>query len=61
MSRIHKSRVTAFEAGPRWRTWVDKKVGGMKGDWKVEIKDADGKVLKDVTSAIGLKQKLCAF
>ena len=36
------------KAGPRWRTWVDKKVGGMKGDWKVEIKDADGKVLKDV-------------
>ena len=36
------------KAGPRWRTWVEKKVGGMKGDWKVEIKDADGKVLKDV-------------
>ena len=36
------------KAGPKWRTWVDKKVGGMKGDWKVEIKDADGKVLKDV-------------
>ena len=36
------------KAGPRWRTWVDKNVGGMKGDWKVEIKDADGKVLKDV-------------
>ena len=36
------------KAGPRWRTWVDKKVGGMKGDWKVEIKDADGKLLKDV-------------
>jgi hypothetical protein len=39
---------TTVKAGPRWRTWVDKKVGGMKGDWKVEIKDADGKVLKDV-------------
>ena len=36
------------KAGPRWRTWVEKKVAGMKGDWKVEIKDADGKVLKDV-------------
>ena len=36
------------KAGPRWRTWVEKKVGGMKGDWKVEIKAADGKVLKDV-------------
>ena len=42
-------KITAtVKAGPRWRTWVDKKVGGMKGDWKVEIKDADGKVLKDV-------------
>ena len=36
------------KAGPRWRAWVDKKVGGIKGDWRVEIKDADGKVLKDV-------------
>lgn len=41
------------KAGPRWRTWVDKKVGGMKGDWKVEIKDADGKVLKVVKFKVG--------
>ena len=36
------------DAGPRWRTYAEKRVSGMKGDWKVEIKGPDGKVLKDV-------------
>ncbi len=35
-------------AGPKWRTWAHKNVGGQKGDWKVEIKDPGGKVLKEV-------------
>ena len=34
--------------GPKWRTWAQKNVAGQKGDWKVEIKDAQGKVLKEV-------------
>jgi hypothetical protein len=37
-----------FKAGPKWRTWAHKNVGGQKGDWKVEIKDAEGKILKEV-------------
>jgi hypothetical protein len=36
------------KAGPQWRTWAYKNLGGQKGDWKVEIKDAEGKVLKEV-------------
>ena len=37
-----------LKAGPRWRTYAEKNLRGMKGDWKVEIKDADGKALKEV-------------
>lgn len=37
-----------LKAGSRWRTFAYKNIYGMKGDWKVEIKDADGKLLKDV-------------
>ena len=37
-----------LKAGPRWRTWAYKNLAGQKGDWKVEIKDAGGKVLKEV-------------
>ena len=34
--------------GPKWRTFANKNVGGMKGDWKVEIRDPGGKLVKDV-------------
>jgi hypothetical protein len=37
-----------LKAGPRWRTYANKNLGGLKGDWTVEIKGSDGKVLKDV-------------
>ena len=37
-----------LKAGPRWRTYANKNLGGLKGEWKVEIKDSDGKVLKDL-------------
>jgi hypothetical protein len=30
----------------RWRTWVNKSLGGMKGDWKVDILDESGAVIK---------------
>jgi hypothetical protein len=39
---------TALKAGARWRTYASKNLYGKKGDWKVEIKDAGGKVLKEV-------------
>jgi hypothetical protein len=37
-----------LKAGPKWRTYANKNLGGLKGEWKVEIKDSDGKVLKDL-------------
>jgi len=37
-----------LKQGPRWRTYAYKNLRGLKGDWRVEIKDADGKVVKDV-------------
>ncbi|MDP3016731.1 MAG: DUF2914 domain-containing protein, partial [Deltaproteobacteria bacterium] len=33
---------------PRWRTYAHKNLRGLKGDWKVEIKDANGNLIKDV-------------
>lgn len=37
-----------LKMGKRWRTFADKKLRGLKGDWKVEIKSADGNLLKEV-------------
>jgi len=37
-----------LRAGPKWRTWTYKNIGGQKGGWKIEIKDAEGKLLKEV-------------
>lgn len=33
----------------RWRTWANKSLGGMKGDWKVDILDESGAVIKSTT------------
>ena len=40
---------TALKAGPKWRTYAHKNLYGQKGNWKVEIKDSRGNVLKEVT------------
>jgi hypothetical protein len=37
-----------LKMGPKWRTNASKNLGGLPGDWKVEIKDADGNLLQDV-------------
>ena len=37
-----------LKMGSRWRTYAYKNLRGIKGDWKVEIRDSDGKVVKDV-------------
>jgi hypothetical protein len=34
--------------GPRWRTYAYKNLRGLKGDWKVELRDANGNLLKDI-------------
>ena len=38
----------ALKAGPKWRTYAHKNLYGHKGDWKVEIRDASRKILKEV-------------
>ena len=44
-----KRKVTLpLPAGPRWRTWAYKNLGGQKGDWKVEIRDGEGNLLKEI-------------
>jgi hypothetical protein len=39
---------TSLKAGSRWRTFANKNLQGRKGAWKVEIKDSEGKVLKEI-------------
>ena len=34
--------------GKRWKTYATKNLCGATGDWKVEIKDTEGKVLSEV-------------
>lgn len=38
-----------LKAGAKWRTNTNKNLRSLKGDWKVELRDASGKILKDVT------------
>jgi PBP1b-binding outer membrane lipoprotein LpoB len=37
-----------LKMGPKWRTWAFKNLRGTKGEWKVELKDVDGSLLKDI-------------
>ncbi len=37
-----------LQMGPKWRTFADKNIGGMKGDWKVEVRDVKGTLVKDI-------------
>ncbi len=38
-----------LKMGPRWRTYAYKNLREIKGDWRVEIRDSEGKVVKDIT------------
>jgi len=38
----------SLKAGPRWRTYAHKNLRGAKGDWKAEVRDADGKPLTEI-------------
>ncbi len=38
-----------LKKGFRWRTYADKKLYGMKGEWKVDILDGAGNPVKSVT------------
>jgi hypothetical protein len=37
-----------LKMGQKWRTNAFKSLRGLKGDWKIEIKDAAGNMVKDV-------------
>jgi hypothetical protein len=37
-----------LQKGPRWRTYAFKNLYGQKGNWRVEIRDAEGRPLKEV-------------
>jgi hypothetical protein len=37
-----------LQMGPKWRTFADKNIRGMKGDWKVEVRDVKGDLVKDI-------------
>ena len=37
-----------LKTGLKWRTYADKNLRGLKGNWKVELRDASGKTLKEV-------------
>jgi hypothetical protein len=37
-----------LKMGSKWRTYAHKNLRGLKGDWRVEIKDASGNLIKDV-------------
>ena len=34
--------------GPKWRTYSSKRLGGLTGEWRVELYDADGNVVLDL-------------
>ncbi|MGA2518404.1 MAG: DUF2914 domain-containing protein [Thermodesulfobacteriota bacterium] len=40
--------ILPMKMGKRWRTYADKHLRRLKGDWKVEIKGAAGTLLKKV-------------
>ena len=37
-----------LKAGPKWRTYAHKTLRGLKGEWKVQVRGADDKVLNEV-------------
>jgi hypothetical protein len=37
-----------LKMGPKWRTNAHKNLAGLKGDWTVEIRGADGNLVKDI-------------
>ncbi len=46
-NQVAKVNLT-LRKGSRWRTYASKNVATFKGDWKVELQDASGKVLKAI-------------
>lgn len=45
---INHTRDLTLKADPKWRTNANKSLRGLKGNWKVEVRDDAGKSLKGV-------------
>ena len=43
-----RKKTLSLKQGARWRTFDWKNLNGLKGEWKIEVKDAAGNLLKDV-------------
>ncbi len=48
-NEMGKVTQTAKQTYAKYRTWASKTIGGMKGDWKVDVVDESGNVLKSAT------------
>ena len=48
LNELARVTQTATRTVAKYRTWSTKALGGLKGDWKVDLVDASGKVLKTV-------------
>ncbi len=42
----------AIKPYPRFRTWVSKKINGMKGEWRVYVLDDKGNLMKSATFTV---------
>jgi hypothetical protein len=48
-----KAKVTLpLGKSSRWRTYSSKKLGGLKGNWKVVLQDSSGAVLQSIEFAV---------
>ena len=53
LEETEKARVELpLRQSKRWRTYSSKKLGGLKGEWKVELQGADGSVLQVVEFSV---------
>ncbi len=41
-----------IKPSPRYRTWVNKTISGMKGEWKVDVLDDKGNLLRSANFTV---------
>ncbi len=41
-----------IKPSPKFRTWTSKTINGMRGEWKVDVLDDNGKLLKSATFTV---------
>lgn len=45
---VHAKVDLTLREGDRWRTYASKEIRGLRGNWKVEIQDKNGNILKAI-------------